>query len=110
MSNLPVHACECPVCQSAADHADKAIHRQINVLMSRLDEQQRRWYAAVEAKRHGEGGVRYVAQITGLDEKTIRRGGQELDGELQGRPTEGVRLPGAGRPTVEKKAQRRKRL
>lgn len=102
MSIPEVHQCECSICQSEADHPDKRIHHQINLLMSRLDEQQRRWYAALEAQRYGRGGVNLVAQITGLDEKTIRRGRQELAQELAGRPTDRVRLPGAGRPPVEK--------
>lgn len=74
--------------------------------MSRLDEQQRRWYAAVEANRHGHGGITLVSQITGLDEKTIGRGQEELALDLEGRPQERVRLPGAGRPSAQKKTQR----
>jgi len=110
MSLPEVHPCECAVCQSEAEHPDKSIHHQINLLMSRLDEQQRRWYAALEAQRYGHGGVRLVAQITGLDEKTIRRGRQELAQELDDRPTDRVRLPGAGRPPVEKNSRGCKRL
>ena len=81
------------------------IHHQINVVMSRLDEQQRRWYAAVEANRYGHGGLKLVSQITGLDEKTIQRGQQELALELQNRPEERIRLAGAGRPSSQKKSQ-----
>jgi hypothetical protein len=81
------------------------IHHQINVVMSRLDEQQRRWYAAVEANRYGHGGLKLVSQITGLDEKTIQRGQQELALELQNRPEERIRLAGAGRPSRQKKSQ-----
>jgi hypothetical protein len=33
------------------------LHQQINLLVSRLDEQQRRWFVALEAKRVGRGGV-----------------------------------------------------
>ena len=44
-----------------------------------------------------------VSEITGLDEKTIQRGQQELSSELAGRPDDRVRLPGAGRPCTEKK-------
>ncbi len=44
-----------------------------------------------------------MAQITGLDEKTIRRGKTELEEHLQTRPTDRIRLSGAGRPSVEKK-------
>jgi len=73
--------------------------------MSRLDEQQRRWYAGVEANRYGHGGTRLVSQITGLDEKTIRRGQKELALDLAERPNDRIRLPGAGRPTVEKKTR-----
>ena len=75
----------------------------MNLLLSRLDEQQRRWYVAVEANRLGHGGVRLLSQITGIDEKTIRRGQQELADELVERPIDRVRLPGGGRPPVEKK-------
>ena len=54
----------------------------------------------------GHGGIRKMSQITGLDEQTIRRGKQELQQNLQGRPPDRVRLPGAGRPGVEKKSQK----
>ena len=77
----------------------------MNLLLSRLDEQQRRWYAAVESQRVGAGGDRLLAQITGLDEKTIQRGLQELAGELSERPEQRVRLPGGGRPRAEKKTR-----
>jgi hypothetical protein len=60
---------------------------------------------AVEANRIGTGGDRLLAQITGLDEKTIQRGRQELAGELAQRPEQRVRLPGAGRPRAEKKTR-----
>jgi len=75
----------------------------MNVFLSRLDEAQRRWYAGLEAQRVGYGGDRLLAQITGLDEKTIRRGREELGAELAERPTERVRQPGAGRLRTEKK-------
>jgi hypothetical protein len=78
----------------------------MNLLLSRLDEQQRRWYVAVESNRMGTDGDRLLAQITGLDEKTIQRGRQELVGELSERPEQRVRLPGGGRPRAEKKTRR----
>jgi hypothetical protein len=78
----------------------------MNLRLRRLDEQQRRWYVAVESNRIGAGGDRLLAQITGLDEKTIERGRQELAGELSERPEQRVRLPGGGRPRAEKKTQR----
>ena len=72
--------------------------------MSRLDEQQRRWYAAVESAKLGHGGDRSVARITGLHVDTIRRGREELAESLEGRPADRVRLPGGGAPALEKKS------
>lgn len=101
-----IHVCPCARCQQTDDHPDKRLHQQMNLLISRLDEQQRRWYVAVEANRVGHGGLRLLSQITGLDEKTIQRGQQELALGLTARPTEQVRLDGGGRPLVEKKIPR----
>ncbi len=95
--------CQCPSCQQEDASPERALHRRMNVFMSRLDEAQRRWYAALEAQRVGQGGDRLLAQITGLDEKTIRRGREELGTELAERPAERVRQPGAGRFRTEKK-------
>ena len=103
MNTKAIHQCECGICQGEGDYREKMIHHQINVVMSRLDEQQRRWYAAVEANRRGHGGTKLVSQITGLDEQTICRGRRELALDLVGRPEDRIRLPGAGRPKVERK-------
>jgi len=73
----------------------------MNVFFSRLDEQQRRWYAALEAQRLGHGGAALVAQITGIHVDTIRRGEEELEKDLEGRPIDRVRLPGGGRRRME---------
>jgi len=104
-TELAVHECGCAACR-AGDHADRDDHRQLNLLLSRLDEQQRRWVAGRETKRLGHGGLKLLAEITGLHPETIRRGGDELDEELRERPTDHVRLPGGGRPRVEKKIPR----
>jgi hypothetical protein len=82
------------------------LHHQINLVMSRLDEQQRRWLAALESKNIGHGGDTLLSQITGLHVDTIRRGREELDAELGDRPTDRVRRPGAGRPPGKKKTRR----
>jgi hypothetical protein len=103
MPARPVHQCTCGVCQQAADPATAAHHQQMNLLLSRLDEQQRRWYAALEANRVGEGGDQVVAQISGLSVKTIHRGQEDLAACLTTRPTERVRVGGGGRPRAEKK-------
>lgn len=96
-----IHTCTCSSCTARDNHATQALHHQINVFLSRLDEQQRRWYAALESMRIGRGGEQLVAQITGLSDKTIRRGRRELDSELAERALGRVRSPGGGRPAVE---------
>ncbi|MDQ2828762.1 MAG: transposase [Chloroflexota bacterium] len=95
--------CQCPHCQQDGVHPERALHRRMNVFMSRLDEAQRRWYAALESQRVGQGGDRLLAQIKGLDEQTIRRGREDRGAELAERPAERVRQPGAGRLRTEKK-------
>jgi len=79
------------------------LHRQINLFLSRLDEQQRRWYGAIESTRSGYGGDTLLSQITGMNVETIRRGRQELENDLKDRPADRIRLEGGGRPPVEKK-------
>ena len=106
MASLDVRVCQCPQCQQPGDHPERLLHQQINLLLSRLDEAQRRWFVALESNRIGHSGDRLLSQITGMDEKTIRRGRQELAASLAGSPPDRVRQPGAGRPPVEKKTRR----
>jgi hypothetical protein len=75
----------------------------MNLLLSRMDEQQRRWYAGLESMKIGHGGDVLLAQISGLNVETIRRGRQDLENDLQDRPPARIRLEGGGRPPVEKK-------
>ena len=77
----------------------------MNLFLSRLDEQQRRWYAAIEAKKVGHGGATLMAQVTGLSVETIRRGRDELEAGLGDRPVGRIRKAGGGRKRVEKKDQ-----
>lgn len=103
MSQRPIHQCQCPICQSPEPHPDKIHHHKMNVLLSRLDEQQRRWYVAVEADRIGHGGAERLSKITGINVNTIRRGRRELADDLADRPTDRVRQVGGGRKPIEKK-------
>jgi hypothetical protein len=105
MAGLTVDQCQCIHCRQSLDDPDQILHQQMNLFLSRLDEQQRRWFVVLESKRIGHGGDHLLAQITGMDEKTIRRDRRELDQSLSNRPVQRVRLPGAGRPLVEKKTQ-----
>ena len=104
-----IHECQCANCLVNKESAEWAIHHQMNVLLSRLDEQQRRWYVALESKKIGHGGDQYLSEITGMDVETIRRGRRELDEDLAFRPTERMRDVGGGQPAVEKKTHRSRR-
>ncbi len=71
------------------------------LLLSTLDERQRRLFAGLESMLLGWGGDRHIAEITGLDVHTIAKGRREL---LEGRLlAERIRHPGGGRKAVEKK-------
>jgi hypothetical protein len=106
MDAATIRTCGCPACQSEREHPERQLHQQINLVMSRLNEQQRRWLAALESKNRGHGGDVLLSQITGLHVDTIRRGREELDTGLRDRPTDRVRRPGAGRPPGKKTTRR----
>src|SRR2546426_5724869 len=97
-----IHECGCGPCRRDEVHPGREYHRHMNLLLSRLDEQQRRWFLAVESERFGYGADRILFEITGVDEKTIRRGRRELAASLVDRPVDRVRLPGGGRFQVKK--------
>ena len=87
MADTTIHQCECPRCQAGQNHPDRQWHAHVNLLLSRLDEQQSRWLAALQSQKVGYGGDLLLAQITGLHD----------------RPTDRIRKPGAGRPPGKKK-------
>lgn len=101
MSTFRVHPCGCANCRARKRHPERVLHRQINLLVSRLDEQQRRWFVALEAMCLGDGGTQRLVEITGLSPRTIRRGRPELEAGLANCPTDRVRAPGGGRPARE---------
>jgi hypothetical protein len=100
---------------------DNQLWSKFESLAPFLDERQLRLWAGVEALAIGRGGVTRVAMATGLSQKTVRagadeiqaaRGGPELERLPAGAPTAPrpaaylrgrVRLPGAGRKRTEVK-------
>jgi hypothetical protein len=65
-----------------------------------LDERQRRRWVGVEARALGRGGVSVVARATGMSRTTVTAAVKELDEPAASVAAEGVRRPGAGRPSV----------
>ncbi len=99
------HQCQCEICRTESDAAVMRQHREMNLLLSRLNEQQRRWYVGSFSQQPGGPSDEALSQITGMDEKTIRRGRRELANELADVPVDRLRREGAGRPRAEKKTQ-----
>jgi hypothetical protein len=98
-----VHQCECDICRAGSDSETTGHHQQMNLFLSRLNEPQRRWYVGLLSQRAESPCDRQLALITGLDEKTIRRGRRELEAELTDVPQDRQRREGGGRPRAEKK-------
>ena len=99
--SIPVHPCSCSACQTASASPDAAHHRQINLLLSRLTEPQRRWYVASLLAAPTGPSATHLATITGLSLPTIRRGVLELAAGLPDAPPTRQRQPGGGRPRAE---------
>ena len=98
-----VHHCECGVCQISEDTVTVAEHRQVNVLLSELNEVQRRWYIGSLSQQRGGPSDRKLVKISGMDAKTIRRGRRELSNGRAEQLGTRQRPPGGGRPKSEKK-------
>ena len=74
----------------------EVLRRKFTRLRSELNERGRRRWAASEALELGHGGIKAVAHATGLGERTIRRGCQELRDDHTLAPPAGQRIRRAG--------------
>ena len=94
------HQCSCSRCL-AGDSAISEEHRLLNLILSRTDERTRRWLAALEAYKLES--ISLASRITGLNYRTIRRGLDELQGNMQGCPAGRLRLQknGANRDVLQ---------
>ena len=72
------------------------IREKYRDLADELDERGRRRWTAIEARSLGRGGIAAVAAATGISDRTIRTGIQELESP-QGLPANRQRRDGAGR-------------
>lgn len=100
-----VHECECEACKAGLDLSMVKNHQRINLFLSRLNEPQKRWYVATLSEEANAPSDGQLALITGLDEKTIRRGKAELREQLSTVPAERQRREGGGRLRAEKKTR-----
>ena len=77
---------------------ETAIRDRFEAMRVRLDERERRLFAAAEARSAGYGGVSAVARATGIARSTIDRGLKEL--AAPDRAGSKVRRSGGGRPAL----------
>src|SRR5712691_7706442 len=78
----------------AIAQAAESAARKYAVLRPRLDERQRRLLLGAEAGELGRGGIKAVAEATGVHPDTIARGVREVEGQPEPQPR--VRAPGGG--------------
>jgi hypothetical protein len=104
-AQIEIHQCECESCKARTDPEMAQHHHQMNLFLSRLNEPQRRWYVGLLSQKPDSPSDGQLSLITGMDEKTIRRGRQELETDLADMPTDRQRREGGGRPPSEKKIQ-----
>lgn len=76
------------------------IREKYTAILADLDERGRRRWAAAEARSLGWGGIAAVAAATGMSDRTIRTGIQELD-DPHAAPPDRQRRTGAGRKRRE---------
>ena len=104
MPEASAHPCSCVDCQ-VGDHPQREIHRLTNLLLSRLDEDHRRWYVALESLKIGHGGDSWLSRITGMNVENIRCGSRELADSLAGFTHDGIGRRGEGSKRKKKKRQ-----
>ena len=78
----------------------KGLRLKYSALVDVLDERGRRRWAATEAMALGRGGIVAVASATGLSDRTVKNGIQDIRSEVA--MTAGrQRRPGGGRKALE---------
>ena len=101
-----MHECECAICQAGPDKDVIAYQRHINLVLSRLEEAERRWYIASLSSAPGAPSDGVLAQMSGLSDKTLARGRHELEDGLKDAAAGRQRHSGGGRQKAEKKTRR----
>jgi hypothetical protein len=103
-STKAVHRCQCAVCQEGQDKTVSKYHEEINLLLSHLNEPQRRWYVGTLSRMPEGPDIRTLVAITGMSSATIMRGRHEIEAGLTEFTEQRQRKAGGGRPRAEKKS------
>jgi len=73
----------------------KDVETTMRKFFESLNEKDRRRYAAIEALKLGDGGQQYISEVLGCSAFIVRKGYQELQGQVE--RSEQVRAPGGGK-------------
>ena len=57
----------------------RSVCEHMKAFYESLSEKDRRRYAAIEVEKLGHGGVEYIAEVLGCDDKTIRHGRTDVE-------------------------------
>lgn len=96
-----LHQCPCSDCRCHPRCKIARGHRDINRLLTTLDERNRRLFVALLARQQGHGSIRSLARLTGLSRNTIRKGLRELRRYSPRQRSPRLRRLGGGRKKVE---------
>jgi hypothetical protein len=96
-----LHRCPCPDCRCHPRSKVARTHRDINRLLTVLDERNRRLFVALLVRQQGRGATRRLARVTGLSRNTIRKGLRELLRTSPRPRSSRLRHKGGGRKKVE---------
>ena len=90
-----------PLPESADEgEAPEEIRESMRLLLTVLNEKQRRLYLGLESMRLGHGGDAQISRLTGANVKTIARGRRQL--QSRDITPERIREVGGGRPPIKK--------
>jgi transposase len=98
-----LHRCLCPDCRCHPRGKVARTHRDINRLLTVLDERNRRLFVALLARQQGHGAIRALARVSGLSRNTIRKGLRELKRMGPRQRSRRLRRKGGGGKKVEEK-------
>lgn len=100
-SHRSLHRCPCLDCRCHPRGKVARTHRDINRLLTVLDERNRRLFVALLVRQQGRGAIRGLARVTGLSRNTIRKGLRELTRRGLRHRSPRLRRKGAGGKKVE---------
>ena len=84
---------------------DEKAEQEMRHFFEGLSEKEKRHYAAIEARKVGYGGQRYMAKVLGCSTKTIQRGQTELASKREPLAKGRIRRPGGGRKSYDQKKE-----